>query len=159
MVRRAGAGLDDRLVGAGTGGSTAPDPPPFLEDFLAAGGFAGGSTAGGFLATAFLVAGFFPVVFFAVAFFAAGFVAAVFREVVLFGVDFFAVGFFDRLFAVDFRAALFAAVFLTVFFAVFLTVFFAEDFLGVTFFLLEDADDELLFRVEGFRAGLMGAGR
>ncbi len=150
---RAGVGRDDRLVGAGTGGSTAPDPPPFREDF----------TAAGFFATGFFATGFFATGFFEDAFFAAGFLAEVF-EVALFAARFFAVGFFDPLFVPpDFRAALFAPVFLTVFLtvfvAVFLTGFFAEDLLGAAFFFLEDAVDELLFRVEGFRAGLMGAGR
>ena len=176
---RAGVGRDDRLVGAGTGGSTAPDPPPFLGDFLAAGFFAGAFSAGGFsagtfsaarffaagfFATGFLAVAFFEDGFFAVGFLAVGFLAAVFGvalfEVVFFAARFFAVVFFDpRFVPADFRVALLAAVFLTVFLAVFVTVFFAEDLLGVAFFFLEDADDELLFRVEGFRAGLMGAGR
>ena len=152
---RTGVGLVDRLVGAGTGGSTAPDPLPFLGDFLATGSFAGGFTAAGFFAT-----GFFAVGFFAVAFLAEVFLEVVLFELALFRACFFALGFFDPLFAAaDFRAALFAADFLTVFLAVLLTGFFAEDLLGVAFFFLEDAVDELLFRVEGFRAGLMGAGR
>ena len=103
-----------------------------------------------FLEAAFFVPTAFRVVFLLVVFLVV-FLGEVFLDALFLAVIFFAVDFF----AVDFRAGFLAAVFFTVF----LVDFLAEDRLGVAFFFLEDAADELVFRVEGFRAGLMGAGR
>lgn len=104
-----------------------------------------------FRPTALRVVDFLADVFLADVFLPAVFLGAAFLDVLFLAVVFFAVAFF----AVDLRADFLAAVFLTVF----LVDFLAEDRLGVAFFFLEDAVDELVFRVEGFRAGLMGAGR
>ena len=141
--------------------------------FFFAAGFLAAFFATGFLAAARVTLGFFAgSVFLEVVFFALVFLEVVFvrpaglRAVVFLAVDFLlvvlrAAAFLAALFlavvffAVDFRAGFLAAVFLTVF----LVVFLAEDRLVVAFFFLEDADDELVFRVDGFRAGLMGAGR
>ncbi len=140
--------------------------------FFFAAGFLAALFTTGFLAAARVTLGFFALVFLEVVFFALVFLEVVFlrpaglRAVVFLPVDFLlvvllAAAFLAALFlavvffAVDFRAGFLAAVFLTVF----LVVFLAEDRLVVAFFFLEDADDELVFRVDGFRAGLMGAGR
>lgn len=132
-----------------------------VVDFFAA-GFVVAGFATDFLAAARVALCFFALVFLEVVFFRpAGFRAVVFLAVVLLLVVFLAAAFLAVLFlavvffVVDFRAGFLAAVFLTVF----LVVFLAEDRLAVAFFFLEDADDELVFRVDGFRAGLMGAGR
>ena len=145
--------------------------------FFFAAGFLAAFFITGFLAAARVTLGFFPLGFFALVFLEVDFFALVFlevvflrpaglRAVVFLPVDFLlvvllAAAFLAALFlavvffTVDFRAGFLAAVFLTVF----LVVFLAEDRLVVAFFFLEDADDELVFRVDGFRAGLMGAGR
>lgn len=135
--------------------------------FFFASGFLAAFFATGFLAAARVTLGFFPLGFFALVFLEVVFLRpAGLRAVVFLAVDFLlvvlrAAAFLAALFlavvffAVDFRAGFLEAVFLTVF----LVVFLAEDRLVVAFFFLEDADDELIFRVDGFRAGLMGAGR
>ena len=140
---------------------SAPVLGPSVVDFFAAGFLAAFFTAG-FFAAARVTLGFFTLGFLEVVFFRpAGFRAVVFLAVVFLLVFFLAAAFLAALFlavvffAVDFRAGFLVAVFLTDF----LVVFLAEDRLGVALFFLEDADDELVFRVDGFRAGLMGAGR